>query len=78
MRQVEPLKSKTMTLQELQKRTLKVLKLVRKQFNRAAHEDGMSDTEFLDKVVGSLEWDIKSDRAVEKLRKSGNRKDGAK
>jgi hypothetical protein len=50
-----------MTLSELQRRTLKVLRLTRRQFNRAAHEDGMSDNEFLDKVIGSLEWCIKSD-----------------
>lgn len=70
---VKPLKSRTMTLSQLQTKTLKVLRLVRKQFNRAAHEEGMSDNEFLDKVVGQLECIIKSDRAVEKLRKSGKK-----
>lgn len=61
---VAPLRARTMTLEQLQKRTLKVLRLVRKQFNRAAHEDGLSDKEFLDQVVDVLEWDIKSDIAV--------------
>ena len=38
MATVKPLKSRTMSLDKLQRRTLKVLKLVRKQMNRMPHE----------------------------------------
>ena len=55
-----------MTLEELQLKTLSVLKRVRKQFNRAAHEDGLSDGEFMDQVVEPLERKIKDDIYVVK------------
>jgi hypothetical protein len=61
---VEPLRKKTMTLSELHLRTLDVLRKVRFQFNRKAHEEGMSDTEFLDAVVSPLEEDIYQDRVM--------------
>lgn len=67
MSDVQPLKKKTMTLSELQLRTLDVLRKVRFQFNRAAHEDGMSDAEFLDAVLEPLETDIYQDRKVLKM-----------
>ena len=66
-----PLQRKTMTLEELRHETLKVLKQVRKQFNRQHYQEGMTDTEFVDKVVGSFEHDIKADIAV--LKKRGYR-----
>jgi hypothetical protein len=69
---VEPLKMKTMTLSQLHRRTLKVLRLVRLQFNRAAHEDGLSDAEFLDQVISPLETDIKQDRDILKMKANGD------
>jgi hypothetical protein len=67
MSDVQPLKKKTMTLSELQLRTLDVLRKVRFQFNRAAHEEGMSDGEFLDAVLAPLETDIYQDRQMLKM-----------
>lgn len=66
---VTPLRSKTMTLNELQLETLDLLRKVRFQFNRAAHEDGMSDNEFLDQIVDPLETKIYQDRQVLKMRR---------
>ena len=62
---VKPLRKRTMTLDALQVRTLDVLKKVRKQFNRAGWEpSGMSDKEFIDKVVEPLQIDIQQDREM--------------
>jgi hypothetical protein len=61
---VEPLKSRTMTLGELQLKTLDLCKKVRKQLNRKAHEPGLSDAEFLDQVVEPLKTIIEQDRYV--------------
>jgi hypothetical protein len=67
---VQPLKKKTMTLNQLQLRTLDVLRKVRFQFKRQAHEDGMSDEEFLDSVVEPLETDIYQDRQILKQQRT--------
>ena len=56
-----------MTLRQLQLRTLDVLRKVRSQFGRSAHEEGMSDSEFLDSVVSPLEEDIYSDHAMRRI-----------
>lgn len=66
---VKPLTKKTMTLNELQMRTLDVLRKVKFQLQRQAHENGMSDSEFLEEVVEPLETDIFQDRHVLKQRK---------
>jgi hypothetical protein len=70
MAKVQPLKKKTMTLNQLQLRTLNVLRLARFQLNRKAYEDGMSDSEFIADVIGPLETDIYQDRQVLKLAQS--------
>ncbi len=70
---VKPLTQKTMTLSELQLRTLDVLRKVRFQFNRLAHEDGMSDAEFLDSVVSPLETVICQDRMVSKMHRKAKK-----
>lgn len=62
--EVKRLKKKTMTLSELQLKTLDILRRVRFQFNRSAHEEGMSDTEFLDQIVDPLETEIHQDRQM--------------
>lgn len=64
---VEPLKKRTMTLSQLQLRTLDALRKVVFQFNRAAHEEGMSDSEFIENVLDPLRDDIYQDRQVLKL-----------
>lgn len=66
-KKVEPLRKKTMTLNELQMKTLDVLRKVRFQFNRSAHEDGMSDTEFLDQIIDPFETEIHQDRQMLKM-----------
>ncbi len=66
---VEPLKKRTMTLSQLQMRTLDVLRKVRFQLGRAAHENGMSDAEFIEEVLEPLATDIYQDRQVLKMLK---------
>lgn len=68
MTKPKPLKKKTMTLNQLQLRTLDVLRRVRFQFGRQAHEEGMSDSEFIDRFVEPLETDIHQDRYVLRMR----------
>jgi len=64
-----------MTLSQLQMRTLDVLRKVRFQLGRQAHEEGMSDAEFIDSILEPLETDIHQDRQMLKmLRRS--KKDG--
>ena len=64
---VEPLRKRTMTISELQAKTLKVLRQMRRQLNRRAHEEGMSDREFMDQVLAPLEHEIRQDREVLKM-----------
>lgn len=64
MAKVRPLKKRTMTLEQLQLRTLDVLRKVRFQLGRQGYEGGMSDAEFVDRVVNVLETDIYQDREI--------------
>jgi len=61
---VEPLKARTMTLPKLQLATLDLIRKVRFQLNRNAHEDGMSDTEFMENVLDPLESRLYADRWI--------------
>lgn len=70
----EPLKSRTMGLSALQLETLDLIRKVRFQLNRAAHEDGMSDGEFMDQVLTPLEQKILADRQVLKMKRANTRK----
>lgn len=63
----EPLTKKTMTLHQLQVRVLNVIRLTRFQLGRKAHEDGMTDAEFIEQVLEPLETDIVQDRYVLKM-----------
>lgn len=65
--EVRPLQKKTMTLSELQLKTLDVLRKVRFQFNRQAYDDGMSDTEFLDQIIDPFETEIYQDLQMLKM-----------
>jgi hypothetical protein len=69
----EPLKKRTMTLSKLQLRTLDVLRKVRFQLQRQAHEEGMSDDEFLDAILAPLETDIYQDRQMLKQIRRGKK-----
>ena len=64
---VEPLKSRTMTLDELQRETLSLIKKLKRQLRRSPHEGGLSDEEFIDDVVESLETTIRQDREMLKM-----------
>ena len=67
---VKPLKRRTMALGELQKKTLKILRGVRSQLTRRAHEEGLSDTEFLEQVISPFMERILSDREVLRMKTS--------
>ncbi len=71
-KKIQPLQKRTMTLGQLQLRTLDVLRKVRFQLSRQAHEGGMSDTEFLDEILSPLETDIYQDRHILKTAKKGS------
>lgn len=62
---VEPLRKRTLTLEQLQRKTLKVLRLVRKHLNSQPWKDGtMTDDEFLEAIIEPLESEIVADRHV--------------
>lgn len=70
LNKVEPLKSRTMTLGELQRETLALIKKVKRQLRRSPHEGGLSDEEFIDEVLESLETTIHQDREMLKMHKT--------
>jgi hypothetical protein len=61
---VKPLTKRTMTLGHLQKRTLDVLRRVKRQFQRQGFEEGMGDEEFVEEVINPLMNDISADRDI--------------
>lgn len=63
----KPLKSRTMTLAELRKRTLKFIKATRKQIHRQHWEKGPTDDEFVNGILHDLENDIKADIETERM-----------
>jgi len=64
---VPPLRKRIMPLDELRKRTRRVLRQCIKQFNRKGWQPGMSDSEFISKVIESLLTDISQDIEMEKI-----------
>jgi hypothetical protein len=69
MTKVKPLKARIHTLSELQLETLSLIRKFRSQLQRSAHDPGLSDTEFLDKIVQPLQDKIYKDRQMAKLLK---------
>ena len=63
----QPLQRKTMTLDQLQSNTLKLIRKVRKHLRKLHWQEGMTDEEFID-WAEELETRIKQDRAI--LRKA--------
>lgn len=63
-REVEPLKKRTMTLDELQRRTVKTIRMMQKQLKRKHYHGGMTDDEFSDQVLNTLANDIYCDRII--------------
>lgn len=70
---VEPLKKRTMTLSQLQVKTLDVLRKVKFQLRRQGYEGGMSDEEFIEQILEPLETNIYQDRVVIKMAKATSR-----
>lgn len=64
---VEPLKQRTMTLDQLQHRTIEVLRLMVKQLGKAPYEDGLSDNEFIAQIIDPFDADIRTDRYILKM-----------
>lgn len=64
MSTVEPLKARTMSLAKLQLATLDLIRKTRFQLGRQAHEEGMSDGQFIDEILEPLEQQIYADRVV--------------
>jgi hypothetical protein len=61
---VKPLKARTMSLSDLQLKTLDLIRKVRRQFTHQGYEAGMSDQEFTEAVLNPLEHSIRADRHV--------------
>jgi len=61
---VRPLKSRTMTLSQLQLATLGLIRKMEKQLSHQGYEGGMSDSEFIENVLTPLEHTIRADRDV--------------
>lgn len=59
-----PLKSEILSQRLLQVEILTLIKQVRRQLNRAAHEDGMSDSEFQSQVLDRLQEKIEADQYI--------------
>lgn len=70
---VEPLKKRTMTLNQLQLRTMDVLRKARFQLGRSAHEEGMSDAEFIEQVLEPFETDLYQDRQMLRMLRQRNK-----
>lgn len=58
---VEPLRSRVLTQEELQKEILSLICRVRSQLNRSPYENGLSDLEFQQQVLDTLELEIRND-----------------
>lgn len=67
MSDVTPLRKKTMTIDEVQKKTLKLIKEVRKHLSTPTHVSGVTDTEFDDRFLGTLETEIRNDIEYRKM-----------
>ena len=53
-----------MTLSQLQLATLDLIRKLRFQMQRQAHDEGMSDDEFMENIVDPLETTIYQDREI--------------
>lgn len=67
MSDITPLRKKTMTIDEIQKKTLKLIKEVRKHLSTPTHVSGVTDTEFDDRFLGTLETEIRNDIEYRKM-----------
>lgn len=61
---VKPLTRRTMTLDQLQRRVLRFIKQVKKHYSTPGWKSEMTDSEFNDKVVNELDYDIRTDRKM--------------
>ena len=65
--EIQPLRKKTMTLNDVQERTIKLIKAVRKHLSTPTHVSGVTDTEFDDKFLCTLETEIRNDIEYRKM-----------
>lgn len=65
---VPPLRSRTMTLEELQQATLLLIRRVRKQLAKLPWQSGLTDEEFMDQVLSKLETEILQDIEVLRMK----------
>lgn len=56
-----------MTLDQLQRRTIKTIRLMQKQLKRKHYHGGMTDEEFSDQVLNAFANDILTDRVILKM-----------
>ena len=75
MPDVKPLRARIHTLGQLQLATLDLIRKVRFQFQRSPHDQGMSDTKFLEQIVQPLEDKIYADRAMARMLRKEKRSD---
>lgn len=59
-----PLRRRTLSLDQLQMVVLRLIRKVRNQMNRSAHEPGLSDSEFAEQVLDPLESMVRQDREI--------------
>ena len=71
---VKPLRSRTMTLDQLQLETLDLIRKVRFQLQRQGYEEGMSDEEFMEQIVEPLEHKIYADRHILRMNRKAEQK----
>lgn len=68
MSKVKPLRRRTLTVEQMQQKTLKLITAARKQLRRKPYQDGLSDEEFIEQVLDPLASQIKEDQEMSKLR----------
>lgn len=66
-----PLRSEILSQQLLQVEILTLIERVRKQLNRAGWEDGMTDQEFITRVLDPLKTKIENDQYMQRMYKNG-------
>jgi hypothetical protein len=64
---VKPLTKRTMTLEELQLKTLELIIKCEKHLERMPYEEGLSDDEFIDQVLNKFQEDIVCDMSVAQM-----------
>lgn len=67
MSKVKPLRRRTLNLDQMHYKTLKLIRETRKQLRRMPHEPGMNDEEFIREILNPLQEQIEADREILKM-----------